>query len=699
MKAVAHRIGCAIAMVPTYLQTLGLAGGAVVGPFLFLLPALAITLLGAFLTRFGGFAAGWDLQTAAFGMVVALVVMAITLWLSRLQHIVVARAAAALYLLAGLAFVAIEANTGASTKLGVWPTSLSPFMDALWFMWGLVTSFVGWVMLLWQLSLFPVVGNALMSPDMEHERARAEDGSAYAQGPGKPAAAPSRVVKPRRKLDDMAGMAELKQQLREFASHFEHYGKRNRQISDVNGLLLGGPPGNGKTVFAEALAGELGFGFLKVGVKDLASQWINETPTRIAEAFAEAVTHAPCVLFLDEIDAVARDRGGNAQNQHGEDIKAVNALLQEIDNARRHQVVLVAASNFVDRLDQALVRPGRFDVKIEIPLPDVEARAGILSAMLEKVGLKPQDGVVLTVAKLWERRSAAFIESTVKRLRQDMQKASRHIVTAADLKEAARVASRREGAIPKTGTPLSKLVLPAGTRREAESIVYRLKNWEALAERGGTPPTGVLLYGPPGTGKTNLVRAIALELGDWHVFEVKVAQMLADPQSFDKVLAQASEHRPAIVFLDEADDLLRDRSYSSNATATNEILKAMDGMMGAVPEVVFFAATNSPDAIDAAAKRGGRFTEKIFMDLLEGEDLVEFAQSELGRRKATEFAEDVSAQWIASSLGPIGPADLVAVISKAINATLTSAEHRPIERAEVIAAYTSILERHPPGAD
>lgn len=500
------------------------------------------------------------------------------------------------------------------------------------------------------------------------------------------------VLKPRLRFVDLHGMADLKRELRQFGQRFAGYKDYKWKVSDINGLLLGGPPGNGKTAFAEALAGELGFNFIKVGVQDLTSRWVNDSANKVSAVFAAARAAQPAVLFLDEFDAVARDRaemgaGGGA----AEDSKIVNTLLQEIDNIRRERVVLVAATNFVDRLDAAIARPGRFDVKIDVPYPDLDARKGILSGLLAKHQIYFKPGDLEKIAQVWERRSVAFIEAVAKRVRDDLRPSKPTYVTVQDLKQAARAASRRESNIPKTGVGLSQLTLPAEVRAEAESLVYRLKNWESIASHGGTPPSGVLLYGPPGTGKTNLVRAIAIELGDWHVFEVKTAEIMADPKKFERVIELASEHRPAFVFLDEADEILRDRSYSHAASATNEILKAMDGMMGRVPEVCFVAATNNADAIDAAAKRGGRFAEKIFMDLLRGEDLRAFIQAELNGRPQVRFAEGVSVDWLVRQCHAIAPADFVAVLNKSINYTLANGEPREVTEQDFLRAMAAIL--------
>lgn len=489
-------------------------------------------------------------------------------------------------------------------------------------------------------------------------------------------------------LDGLAGMAELKAQLRTTIAPFASYRKKGGPIADRNGILLYGPPGNGKTVFAQAIAGELGLRFMKLAVSDLVTKWVNGTPEILKELFAQAQKE-PTLLFFDEFDAIATSRGGDG-NVHHEDKKAVNALLALIDEARKHRVVLIAATNYPDNLDAAIVRDGRFDFRIEIPYPDSAARTAIIGGLCAKHQITVDQVVVEKVAALWERRSVAFIESTIKRLRDAGHGARGKSTTLVDFKLAAREASRRSSAIPKEGPKVSELVLPSSVQVEVASLLHRLRNWESIAERGGETPSGVLLYGPPGTGKTQLVRALARELGDWHVFEVNTTDVLRDPRKFKTLVDQAADHRPAFVFLDEADELLRDRSMSHSAGATNEILKSMDGLMGRVPELVFVAATNSPDALDAAAVRGGRFAEKILLPRLSGDDLTDFLVAEFAKRKNVRFAEDVSPVSMAKLFGSIAPADALAVLRKAVNYTLSSDHGRPVEMNDVERALRSV---------
>lgn len=496
------------------------------------------------------------------------------------------------------------------------------------------------------------------------------------------------AVKPKKTFADIGGMTDLKTNLTGVMRPFRSYLGRNAELSDRNGLLLSGPPGNGKTLVAEAIAGELGFQFVKATVGDMTSKWINQSAGEIQAVFDSAIAAQPCVLFLDEIDAVARSR--DAGGAHGEDIKVVNALLTQIDRIRQYRVLLVAATNYPDSLDAAIVRDGRFDYRVEVPYPDYEARLAILNDVAKRYGVLVSESVAAQASRRWERRSAAFIDGVMKRVRDDVRAMGKRFATLDDLKTADRATSRNAGALPATGAKLSELHLPESTMVEARSLLERLRHWDETVEQGGTPPRGVLLHGPSGTGKTNLVRAVARELGDWHMFCVRTPDIIADPRKFAAVIEKAAQHRPAFVFLDEADELLKDRTYSNNAAATNEILIAMDGMLGAVPEVVFVAATNHADAIDAAAKRGGRFDEKIYMGAFAGKDLLTLIESDLARCPSVSMSPDLNAAAIAAILGECTPADAIAIINKAINYTFVNGSRRPMNVGDVQRALTQI---------
>jgi transitional endoplasmic reticulum ATPase len=486
--------------------------------------------------------------------------------------------------------------------------------------------------------------------------------------------------RPKVGFDGLAGMQPLKAELRAAIKRFSHYqnlqlsedgyidkNKQNEKadIADQNGLLLSGPPGNGKTAFATAIAAELNLHFVKIGCGDITSKWVNESAKVIKELFLQAAKQ-PCVVFFDEFDGVALSRGNG--NMHGEDRKVVNVLLSEIDRARSLPIVLIAATNHAEQIDSAISRNGRFDFHIEIPYPDAEARAAIIQALLDKHQLIVDCITLERVVKLWERRSIAFLDATIKRLRETVHERGDFRAFLEDFKFAARAACRKASAIPVDGPKISEIALTKSVRRDAKSLLYRLKNWERIVEMGGETPTGVMLYGPPGTGKSMFVKALARELGDWHVFEIHASEVSRNAKTFQDTVELAQTHRPSIIFLDEADELLAHRSGSWNASATNAILKCIDGFAGKVPEVLFVGATNQQlGAIDPAALRGGRFSEKIYMGLLCGDDLVEFVQKQIQNTPQVRYSGDVNATSIAALFDEAAPADVISFMKRVVN--------------------------------
>jgi transitional endoplasmic reticulum ATPase len=149
---------------------------------------------------------------------------------------------------------------------------------------------------------------------------------------------------------------------------------------DWNGVLLHGAPGVGKTLMARACAGEMNVGFIYVSTADVVSKWIGAGPGRVDAAFEFAKRHTPCILFFDEFDSIAANRG---DEQHVEYRRLTNQLLASLEEHREERgLVVMAATNAYEELDPAVIRPGRFDRHIEIPLPDLEARLAIFRVHL-----------------------------------------------------------------------------------------------------------------------------------------------------------------------------------------------------------------------------------------------------------------------------------------------------------------------------
>jgi transitional endoplasmic reticulum ATPase len=184
-------------------------------------------------------------------------------------------------------------------------------------------------------------------------------------------------------FDDVGGMSELKQDLLdkvvdplERPDLYDTY-----DLSVVNGVLLYGPPGTGKTHITQALAGKLGYNFIEVTPSDVTSSLVGEAADNVATLFETALENQPCLIFIDEIDAVAGQRSGGAQKTQSER-QMVNQLLQELSAVQGEDVVVVAATNVLDAVDDAIKRSGRFDERIEVPPPDDQARTAILRVHL-----------------------------------------------------------------------------------------------------------------------------------------------------------------------------------------------------------------------------------------------------------------------------------------------------------------------------
>jgi transitional endoplasmic reticulum ATPase len=191
--------------------------------------------------------------------------------------------------------------------------------------------------------------------------------------------------------DDIGGLDRIKQELKETVEypvlHPEMYTKFG--LAPSKGVLFYGPPGTGKTLLAKAVATEVSANFISVKGPELLSMWFGESESNIRDIFDKARAAAPCVVFLDELDSIAKSRGVSHGDSGGAD-RVVNQLLTEMDgmNAKKN-VFVIGATNRPDQIDPALLRPGRLDQLIYVPLPDDDGRYSILQAQLRKTPLEP----------------------------------------------------------------------------------------------------------------------------------------------------------------------------------------------------------------------------------------------------------------------------------------------------------------------
>jgi len=194
---------------------------------------------------------------------------------------------------------------------------------------------------------------------------------------------------PKVTFKDVAGCDEAKDELKEIIEFLKDPKKFTRLGGRIpKGVLLMGSPGTGKTLMARAIAGEAGVPFFSISGSDFVEMFVGVGASRVRDLFEQSKKHAPCIIFIDEIDAVGRHRGAGLGGGHDEREQTLNQLLVEMDGFESNEgVILIAATNRPDVLDPALLRPGRFDRRVVVPLPDIGGRVGILKVHTKKVPL------------------------------------------------------------------------------------------------------------------------------------------------------------------------------------------------------------------------------------------------------------------------------------------------------------------------
>lgn len=215
-------------------------------------------------------------------------------------------------------------------------------------------------------------------------------------------------------FSDVAGVEEAKDDLQEIIAFLKDPKKFTKLGGRIpKGCLLVGPPGTGKTLLARAIAGEAGVPFFSISGSDFVEMFVGVGASRVRDLFVQGKKNAPCIIFIDEIDAVGRHRGAGLGGGHDEREQTLNQLLVEMDGFEANEgVILIAATNRPDVLDPALLRPGRFDRRVVVPRPDVKGREGILQVHTRKVPLAP-DVDVSVLARATPGFAGADLENLV----------------------------------------------------------------------------------------------------------------------------------------------------------------------------------------------------------------------------------------------------------------------------------------------
>ncbi len=441
--------------------------------------------------------------------------------------------------------------------------------------------------------------------------------------------------------EDIGGLKEEIEKIREMVEfpmrHPDIFQKLG--INAPKGVLLTGPPGTGKTLLAKAVANETEAKFVSIAGPEIMSKYHGGSEENLRAKFEEAEKSAPSIIFIDEIDAIAPKRG---ETHDQAEKRVVTQLLTLMDGLKsRGQIVVMAATNRPEDLDEALRRPGRFDRELKINPPSEIGRTEILKIHTRSMPLEDRESLLKEFAKKTIGYTGADLEvlckeaalhsikpfysqligfdeseETSKEINKKQELISQIKISRENFLYAMKVvepSAMREVLINKPDVHWSDVGgLEEAKEKLRELIELPLMRPDLYSAAGIKPSKGVLLYGPPGTGKTLLAKAVATE-AKANFISIKGPELMSkwvgeSEKHVREIFKKAKQVAPVIIFFDEFDSISKLRGSSMNDSTekiVNQLLSELDGVEE-LENIMIIAATNRKDLIDPALLRPGR---------------------------------------------------------------------------------------------
>jgi len=457
-------------------------------------------------------------------------------------------------------------------------------------------------------------------------------------------------------------------------------------IDPPAGMMLYGPPGTGKTMIAKAVASETEANFLSISGPEIVSKYYGESEQKLREIFDEAEKEAPSIVFIDEIDSIAPKR----DEVRGEvERRVVAQLLSLMDGLKsRGKVIVIAATNRPNSIDQALRRGGRFDREIEIGIPDREGRLQVLyvhtrgmplsnSVDLERIADTTYGFVGADLSSLCKEAAMHALRRLMPRLKIEdeippeiMDELTVDVVDFEEARKNVEPSAMREVFLEMADTHWDDIGGMEKVKQDLiEAVEWPLKYPELFEITATRPPLGIMLYGPPGTGKTLLARAAAGE-SNANFISIKGPELLSryvgdSEKAVRETFRKARQASPSIIFFDEIDSIAPRRQGSFGGEGAekviSQILTEIDGIEE-LKDIVIIAATNRPEMVDPALLRPGRFDRLIHVDLPDSAGREAIFDIHL---KGKPLSEDVNIHELASLTDGYCGADIEALCREA----------------------------------